>query len=252
MATACGTAPAPRTVSNEPPSVTVPDASPPPPPANPTLVPSAIVSPITLGNHDVLVPDDACFGGPRRFLGFRAAPEAEIEASFVLVGEDTACKASTRARAELILAQAESREQIATCGAWRLANCTDVHVSVAVPTPPFSKVTTFGTAHFDFRGMDAQSDGLGEPKRPHYDERVRGTDLTLRHTRSGYVIVRTPEKNLDALWAEAFMDVDGQRYVVTADSLVRLGQPLDYQPLPALHASDRPPEPRPHPWEREN
>jgi hypothetical protein len=252
LGTACGTSPAPHTASSEPPSVTVPEATAPPLPADPTPVPSAIVTPVTLGEAGVLVPDSECFEGPRHFLGFRAAAEAEIEASFFLVGEDTACKVSTRARAVLMLAKAESREQAATCGAWRVANCTDVHVSAAVPSPPFGKVSTFGWVPFDFRGMDAQADGLGEPKQRYYDERVAGTNLFVRYTRAGFVIVRTKQKDIDAFWAEAFMNVDGQSYVVTADSLVRLAQPLDFQPLPALHASDRAPERRPHPWEREN
>jgi len=252
LAAACGTPPAPQTASNDPPSVTVPDASPPPPPAKPTPVPSAIVTPVTVGRGEALVPDEACFQGPRRYLGYRSAPDAEIEVSYALVSGEQACKVSTRQRAELLLAKAESHELAATCGAWRVANCTNASVRVAVPTPPFGKVSSFGLVPFEWRNVDSQADGLGEARPPHYDERIDGSNLSIRYTRKGYAVIRAGDKNLDALWVDAFFEADGQPYAVTDQDLVLLGDPLRHQPLPTLFASDTPPEPKPYPWSREN
>jgi hypothetical protein len=249
---ACGTPPAPQSASNAPPSVTVPDAGPPPPPAKPPPVPSLIVTPVTLGRTEALVPDDSCFRGPLHFLGYRGAPDAETEASYVLVSGEQACKVSTRRRAEILLAKAESHEQTATCGAWRVANCTNGSVEAAVPTPPFEKVSSFGLVPFGWQNIDSQADGLGEARPPHYDERISGSNLTIRYTRKGFVIIRAGDKNLDALWVDAFFEADGQPYAVTDQDLVLLGDPLRHQPLPALFGSDTPPEPKPYPWAREN
>ncbi len=216
--------------------------------------PSALVGPVVVGAKAALVPDAACFDRPpdeRRLLGFRALPDLELEATFWLVAEAGVCKSSTHARAELFLAKSESLELVATCGAWRVEPCVSAPLHAALPNPPHREVRDFERTP-DWQGMDSQSDGLGERRRETQITRVPGSSLTLLHTRAGYVALHAGEKRVDAFWAKAFVLVDGVAHLVTSDAMVRLADPPEYLPLPSLHTSERPPEPRLHPFERQN
>ncbi|GMV18879.1 MAG: hypothetical protein HS104_41115 [Polyangiaceae bacterium] len=216
--------------------------------------PSAHVRPVVVSAKAALVPDASCFDRSpeeRRLLGFRALPDLELEATFWLVAEAGVCKSSTHARAELFLAKSESLEQIATCGAWRVEACVSAPLHAALPNPPHREVRDFERTP-DWQGMDSQSDGLGERRRETQITRVPGSSLTLLHTRAGYVALHAGEKRVDAFWAKAFVLVDGVAHLVTSDAMVRLADPPEYLPLPSLHTSERPPEPRLHPFERQN
>ncbi|MBK9000017.1 MAG: hypothetical protein IPM35_30230 [Myxococcales bacterium] len=216
--------------------------------------PSALVRPVVVGAKAALVPDAACFDRPpdeRRLLGYRALPDVEPEATFWLVAAEGVCKSSTRARAEIFLAKSESLEQVATCGAWRVEPCIGAPLHAALPNPPYREVRDFERTP-DWQGMDSQSDGLGERRRETQITRVPGSSLTLAHTRAGFVVLHSGEKRVDALWAKAFVLVDGVAHLVTPEALVRLADPPEYLPLPSLHTSERPPEPRLHPFERQN
>lgn len=216
--------------------------------------PSALVRPVVVGAKAALVPDASCFDRSpeeRRLLGFRALPDVELEATFWLVAEAGVCKSSTHARAELFLAKSESLEQTATCGAWRVEPCVSAPVHAALPNPPHREVREFERTP-DWQGMDSQSDELGERRRETQLTRVPGSSLTLLHARAGHVALHAGEKRVDAFWAKAFVLVDGVAHSVTPDAMVRLTDPPEYLPLPSLHTSDRAPDPKPHPWERQN
>lgn len=245
-------APPPSTSKPAEPSVEVPKARPVAAEAVPR--PSAIVRPVVVGAKAALVPDASCLERPleeRRLLGFRALPDVELEGTFLLVTEAGVCKSSTHARAELFLAKSESLEQIAACRAWRVERCLDAPLYAALPNPPYREVRAFDRTP-DWQGMDSQSDGLGERRRETQITRVPGSSLTLLHTRAGYVALHAGEKRLDAFWAKAFVLVDGVAHLVTSDAMVRLADPPEYLPLPSLYTSDRAPDPKPHPWERQN
>jgi hypothetical protein len=255
-AVACGSPPSPCASAAPPATVEVPEPRPAQTDANAAVLPSKIVRPLVIGRApaEVLLPDSDCFGEPAAagvILGYRPLPDAENEVSFFLVGAQSVCRLKTRARAELLLARGESREQGTSCRAWRAENCSELPLSVAVPSPPHAEVKAF-TYLPNWQGMDSQSDGLGEARRQLVVDQVPGTTLTLRHVRKGYVAVRSGEKDLDAFWATAFIQIDGRAYLVTATQLVRLSEPLDYQALPRLEISGVHATPREHPWERHN
>lgn len=59
------------------------------------------------------------------------------------------------------------------------------------------------------------------------------------------------EKKIAAFWAKAFIVVDGAPHVVTPEDWVVLDDPPIHKTLPSLHVG-HPPDPLPHPWDREN
>lgn len=214
--------------------------------------PEPVTVPLYFGRHAVLLADADCFDGPqRRVLGYRALPSAEVAVVFFLVGDEGVCSRATHARAELLLADASSAELKATCGAWRVEACEGGAQYLAVASPPASKVERFEMLP-DWPSMDAQSDGLGEPTRKEYAFPVPGTSLVLRTFRSGVTVLSAGAKNLDAFRARAFILLDGTPHLVTREALVRLEDPPAVRLLRSLHTSDSPPEPEPHPWERQN
>ncbi len=252
LAAACAPA-RPSATKAAPPSIEVPKARPAPASTAAVAAPTAIVRPIFVSEKSALVPEPACLERPleqRRLLGYRALPDTEIEATFFLAGEEGTCKVSTHARAELLLGQTESLEQVASCRGWLVAPCVRP-LSVALPSPPFREVTSFARAP-NWQDMDAQSDGIGKPRRDTDTSRVPGSSLSLMFTRAGSVVLLSGEKKVDAFWARAGLLVDGVPYLVTPDSLVRLADPPEHRALPRLYASERPPDPKLHPWERQN
>lgn len=248
---ACATPHAPTAETR--PSVGVPQARSVPTTTEVVMAPTAIARPLFVGDKQLLVPEPACLERPpaeRRLLGYRTLPDTEVEAAFFLAGEDGACKVSTHARAELLLGQSETLEQVSSCRGWRVTAC-DHAVSLALPSPPFREVTSFARAP-NWQDMDAQSDGIGKPRRESETVRVPGSSLALTFTRAGSVVLVSGEKKLDAFWARACLLLDGVPHLVTPDSLVRLADPPELRALPSLHTSERAPEPKLHPWERQN
>lgn len=247
---ACAGPPAPcaNAGAGAPVQVAVPEKGP-PEPAAVTELPSAMLRPLVVDRDAALLPDARCMTGPVHVLGYRPLPDAERSASFFLVGSYQACEVTTRKRVELLLGKSESLAQVGTCNAWSVESCADPPLMVAVPSPPFREVKVFSAVP-DWHEMDVQSDGLGEARRSSYVDSVPGTQLSVLHTRKGFVEVVSAGKSLDAFWGKAFFTVDGVAYIATPEELIRLSLPLEHLGLPGLHTGFRSPEPLGDPWRR--